>query len=235
MNNALLVYIFSFVFTLTTSSINTEPHKKLANRIEKAIDNRSYALYALLDNQDFQLPKFEIFSKALDGFYELKNNGKVQKDVLTIIDFSLPSTEKRLWVIDLATNTILFQSLVAHGKNSGEAFAVSFSNEMDSNKSCLGFFVTGECYKGKHGLSLKLDGLEKGVNNNARTRGIVIHGAEYVSSNFIKQQERIGRSQGCPALPMNLFQPIIKSIKDKSCLFIYHSTLQNTPNDLLIS
>jgi len=116
MNNALLVYIFSFVFTLTTCSINTEPHKKLANRIEKAIDNRSYALYALLDNQDFQLPKFEIFSKALDGFYELKNNGKVQKDVLTIIDFSLPSTEKRLWVIDLATNTILFQSLVAHGK-----------------------------------------------------------------------------------------------------------------------
>jgi hypothetical protein len=134
----------------------------------------------------------------------------------------LSSNSKRLWVIDLATNTILFQSLVAHGRNTGEEFAKSFSNSAQSFKSSLGFYATGEIYSGKHGMSLRLDGLEKGINDNARSRGVVVHGANYVSNSFIKNNKRLGRSQGCPALPEELSKEIINVIKDKSCLFIYH-------------
>ncbi|RZM11499.1 MAG: murein L,D-transpeptidase catalytic domain family protein, partial [Pedobacter sp.] len=141
---------------------------------------------------------------------------------LTLIDFSKSSNTKRLWIIDMATKTVLYNSLVSHGRNSGDEFATSFSNEGSSFKSSLGFYATGEIYQGKHGSSLRLDGLEKGINNNARSRGVVIHAADYVCDNFIKQHRRLGRSQGCPALPNNLTKEIITLIKDKSCLFIYH-------------
>ena len=175
-----------------------------------------------MNSNQFELPNLESFSAALKGFYSLKERGLVQKDILTLVDFSLSSNVKRLWVIDLETNTILYNSLVAHGRNTGEEYANSFSNTNSSYKSSLGFYLTGEVYQGKHGMSLKLDGLEKGVNDNARQRGVVMHSANYVSNSFIKSNKRLGRSQGCPAIPQELLSGIVNTIKNKSCLFIYH-------------
>jgi L,D-transpeptidase catalytic domain len=178
--------------------------------------------YQSIESNGFDLPEYDSFSKAMDGFDVLKEKQIIQSDILTIIDFDLPSTQKRLWVIDMDENKVLFHSLVAHGKNSGELNAESFSNENESYKSSLGFFVASETYQGSHGLSLKLDGLEKSKNDNARSRAIVIHGADYVSESFIREHNRLGRSFGCPALPLELTKSIISTIKNKSCLFINH-------------
>lgn len=211
----------------------------------KVIHPKSYAfatssnpiasIYNALDANSFQLPKLESFSKALEGFYLLKERGIIKKEIVTIVDFSLSSREKRLWIIDLFHNKILLNSLVAHGKNSGEDYANEFSNNEASNKSSLGFFVTGEVYQGKHGLSLKLDGLEKGINDHARQRSVVVHGADYVSEVFIRNHNRLGRSQGCPAVPVELSKKIIETIKDKSCLFIYHPSRNRMESPKLIS
>lgn len=179
-------------------------------------------VYNSLNANNFALPNLESFEEALKGFYKLKDEGLVQKDILTLVDFSMSSNTKRLWVIDLSTNTILYNSLVAHGKNTGEEYANSFSNSNSSFKSSLGFYVTGETYNGKHGMSLKLDGIEKGINDNARERGVVIHAANYVSNTFIKCNKRLGRSLGCPAIPEEALKGIVNTIKNKSCLFIYH-------------
>ena len=200
-----------------------------------SFSDRVVVLYNSLDANNFKLPKLESFSKALEGYYSLKENGTITNDYLTIIDFSLSSKTKRMWVIDMDENKIMFNSLVAHGKNSGGDFATNFSNKNESLKSSLGFFTTGEVYQGKHGLSLKLDGLEKGVNDNARQRSIVMHGAEYVSDNFIKIHNRLGKSEGCPALPVELSKKIIQTIKDKSCLFIYHPSKSGIENSKLVS
>ncbi len=192
-------------------------------------------VYNALEANSFRLPKLESFTKAFEGFQLLKSKGMVRKNILTIIDFSLSSNEKRLWIIDMNTNEILLNTLVAHGKNSGDNYAVNFSNKNESYKSSLGFFATGEVYKGKHGLSLKLDGLEKGINDNARKRAVVIHGADYVSKTFIRNYKRLGRSQGCPAVPIELSKKIIQTIKNKSCLFIYHPSRSYVNNSKLIS
>ena len=178
-------------------------------------------VYDNLNSNNYTLPNLESFTEALRGFYLLKEKGLITKDVLTLIDFSLSSNEKRLWVIDLNTNTVLFHSLVAHGRNTGEEFATSFSNSPESYKSSLGFYATAEVYNGKHGKSLKLDGLERGINSNARERAVVIHGADYVSNSFIQNNRRLGRSLGCPAIQLELTDQIIETIKDKSCLFVY--------------
>jgi hypothetical protein len=185
-------------------------------------------LYANLQTNHFELPQKICFSYALKGFYKLKENGLIKKNILTIIDFSLSSNLKRLWVIDLASKSILFQSLVAHGRNTGEEYANSFSNKANSFKSSIGFYATGEVYQGKHGLSLRLDGLEKGINDNARNRGVVMHAADYVSATFIKNNTRLGRSQGCPAIPTAISKEIISAIKDQSCLYIYHPKFVST-------
>jgi hypothetical protein len=214
------------VFFLSSFSSNKiETHSKLTSILVSKTDNFSAEIknvYNNLNHNNFALPNLDSFQKAMEGFYEMKKIGYFKKDILTLIDFSLSSNEKRLWVIDLTTNTILFHSLVAHGRNTGDEFALRFSNSPSSLKSSLGFYSTGEIYIGKHGKSLKLDGLEKGINDNARNRGIVIHGADYVSEFFIKEHNRLGRSQGCPALPLEFTTKIIDVIKDKSCLYIYY-------------
>lgn len=197
--------------------------KKTYAKVEKInVDTTEVAIYNNLNSNHFALPKFETFNEALKGFYKLKQKGTVSKNILTLIDFTMSSNSKRLWVIDLDSKTILFNSLVAHGRNTGGEFASSFSNAAQSFKSSLGFYVTGEIYKGKHGMSLKLDGVEKGINNNARNRAVVMHGAEYVSNSFIRDNKRLGRSLGCPAIPVDLTKEIINAIKNKSCLFIYY-------------
>ena len=162
---------------------------------------------------------FEVFSAAITGYRRVENIRK--KNIITIIDYSKPSTATRFFVIDLVRKLVVFKCFVAHGKNSGDNYAKSFSNDSKSLKSSLGFYLTGETYSGKHGYSLKLDGIEKGINNNARVREIVIHGADYVSQEFIDKYHRLGRSWGCPALPVGLSKEIIDAISGGSCLFIY--------------
>lgn len=216
------------VFFLSSFSFSKiETPSKLPSLLMSKTENFSEeisSIYNNLHHSNFALPKLESFQKAMLGFYEMKKKGIFKKDILTLIDFSLSSNEKRLWVIDLSTNTILFHSLVAHGRNTGDEFANRFSNSAESFKSSLGFYSTGEIYNGKHGKSLKLDGLERGVNDNARNRGIVMHAADYVSDFFIKAHSRLGRSQGCPALPVAFTEKIITTIKGKSCLYIYYPT-----------
>ncbi|MFA9186810.1 murein L,D-transpeptidase catalytic domain family protein [Flavobacterium sp. FBOR7N2.3] len=185
-------------------------------------DSSVEEVYNNLHSSNFNLPKIESFKEALEGFYKLKAKGLVSKNILTLIDFSLSANTKRLWVIDLDTETILLHSLVAHGRNTGQEYANNFSNAAESYKSSLGFYSTGEIYNGKHGKSLRLDGLEPGINDNARNRAVVVHGANYVSDSFIKNNKRLGRSLGCPAVPVEITDALISTIKDKSCLFIYY-------------
>lgn len=168
-------------------------------------------------------PSYVLFSKGMSGYASLLNEGKIQNSrYLTLIDFSLSSKVRRLWVIDLNSDSVVHHSLVAHGKNTGEEYAVNFSNRPKSNMSSLGFYVTGSTYYGKHGFSLLLDGVEEGINDNARKRAIVIHPAAYATQDFSRKYGRLGRSFGCPALPPAKSEAIIDTIKDKSCLFIYH-------------
>ncbi len=169
--------------------------------------------------------RFETFAKAMTGYLNLRQAGKLaeNKQLLTVIDFDLPSTEKRLWVLDLANNEILFHTLVAHGHNSGENEATSFSNTDQSNMSSLGFYATGSEYEGKHGHSLRLEGLDEGFNTNAAARSVVMHGADYVSEAFIKQNGRLGRSLGCPALPLDQYSQIIDAVNGGTCLFLNKS------------
>ncbi len=164
----------------------------------------------------------QAFQYAMQGLNYLQEAGKItNKKIISIVDFSLPSNKKRLFVIDLANYKVLFNTYVAHGVNSGKEFANQFSNNPESNKSSLGFYETMESYNGKNGYSLHLQGLDKGFNDNADSRSIVIHGAAYVSEDFIQSQGYIGRSWGCPAIPEKLHKPIINQIKNGTCLFIY--------------
>ena len=218
----LLVVFSLFLNTENDDLVLKRKKTEAVNVIKITSEINEEEVYSNLNSNHFSMPKLESFTEALKGFYLLKEKGVVKKNILTLIDFSLSSNAKRLWVIDLTTNTILYNSLVAHGRNTGDEFASSFSNSAQSFKSSLGFYATGEIYTGKHGKSLKLDGLEKGINNNARARAVVIHGADYVSNTFIQNNKRLGRSLGCPAIPMELTNEIIQTIKDKSCLFVYY-------------
>jgi L,D-transpeptidase catalytic domain len=164
-----------------------------------------------------------VLRMALNGYYSLKEKGMVNRDgILTVIDFNRPSVDERLFVIDINRGRLLYSGLVAHGRGSGDNYALSFSNAPGSHQSSLGFYTTGNTYDGKHGYSLRLLGLERGINDKAESRSIVIHGADYVSYDFIKKHGRLGRSEGCPALSFESFQQVINLIKGGSCLFIYH-------------
>jgi hypothetical protein len=178
-------------------------------------------LYQKLDLEQRGLSK-KAFDLAVRGFEKLLAQGKLMNSaVLSIVDFSLPSSHKRLFVINIKSQELIFYDYVAHGKNSGATIAKSFSNKINSLKSSLGFFVTKNTYNGKNGLSLALDGKEKGINDHALARAVVIHGAPYVNENFAAQKNGIGRSWGCPAVPEKINASLIETIKDGSCFFIY--------------
>lgn len=165
-----------------------------------------------------------VFDLALVGLRKLDSSGKLTNpDIITIADYSQSSTQKRLYVIDLKNRKLLFNTYVAHGRNTGENYAKSFSNDEGSLKSSLGFFVTEETMTGATaGFALVLQGMEKGINDNAVKRAIIMHGGDYVTESFIKEHGRLGRSLGCPALPHELTKPIIETIKGGSCIFIYN-------------
>jgi len=169
----------------------------------------------------------QVFEKAITGFYNMKYSGLLNaKSILTIADFDQESCKKRLYIIDLASKKLLLNTWVAHGQNSGGDKPSSFSNDINSNQSSIGFYLTGEIYFGKHGRSLKLDGMDQGFNSNARERAIVVHGANYVSQKSIDELGRLGRSQGCPAVPAKLADQVINTISGRSVLFINNSDQQ---------
>ena len=163
-----------------------------------------------------------IFKKALTGFINLKSANKIaaNSSILTIIDYTKSSCDKRMWIVDVLHKVLILNTLVAHGQGSGDDVATQFSDNADSHQSSLGFYLTDNVYYGKHGRSLKLDGLDSGFNANARARDIVIHGAPYVSERFIELKGRLGLSYGCPAVPLYLVNRVIDNIKSKTVLFI---------------
>ncbi|MEI7663425.1 MAG: murein L,D-transpeptidase catalytic domain family protein [Bacteroidota bacterium] len=167
----------------------------------------------------------EVYRLALKGYRKLESSGKLRNSgILTIVDFSQSSKNKRLYVIDILHKVLLFNTYVAHGRNTGEEFAQHFSNVLGSCQSSLGFYVTKQETTGScTGLSLVLDGMEKGFNDNALRREIIIHGARYATEDFIKKTGRLGRSFGCPSLPPDLVKAVVETIKEGTCLFIYHN------------
>ncbi|MBN2484665.1 MAG: murein L,D-transpeptidase catalytic domain family protein [Bacteroidales bacterium] len=168
----------------------------------------------------------EAFRIAYEGFKRLEKEKQLKNDsLITIIDFSKPSYEERLFIFDLKNTKLVYKSLVAHGKNSGEVYAGAFSNNPQSYQSSLGLYLTLGTYNGRHGYSLRLKGLDKGINDKAMKRAIVIHGAEYASQSYISRHGRLGRSFGCPALPYDMSEIIIDLIKNGSCLYIYHPNI----------
>jgi hypothetical protein len=191
------------------------------NSSNSALEAEASTLYdAIAINGDISM-KTLIY--ALKGFKYLQGAGKLSNtSILSIVDFSQSSRKKRFYIIDVANKKLLYNTYVAHGRNSGAEYATSFSNDMDSHKSSLGFYVTNNTYNGAHGLSLRIDGMEKGFNDNALERDIVVHGANYMGDNFLKSCPFSGRSWGCPAVPASETSKVINIIKNGSCLFIYH-------------
>jgi hypothetical protein len=189
----------------------------------RAVSAEDLMIYGALDDFGHPKPDFDVFERAMRGYRLLHSKHSLSdKNILTIIDFRKPSTEKRLWVIDLQRKEIVCHTLVAHGRNSGENYADRFSNKRESHQSSLGFYVTGETYIGQHGVSLKLHGMEKGFNDLAEKRAIVIHPADYVNEKYIRRNGRLGRSHGCPAIGMDVAKDLIEVMKAKTCLFIYY-------------
>jgi hypothetical protein len=168
----------------------------------------------------------EVLRLALGVYTSATARHLTSRPVLTIIDYSLSSREKRLWVLDVRRGAVLAHELVAHGRNTGDDLAERFSNRPGSLQSSLGAFLTGGTYSGKHGLSLRLRGLQK-VNDRAEARAIVVHGADYVNDDIGRQLGRLGRSQGCPALSRAAAPRIIRLIQDGTILFAYHPSLRS--------
>lgn len=160
---------------------------------------------------------YDVFENACKGYAKIEN----PKELMTIIDFSKPSTQERLFIIDMTRHEMVLSSHVAHGRGSGDNYATSFGNENGSHKSSLGFYLTGNSYQGRNGYSMRLHGLESGINDKAYERAVVVHGADYADPSVCRSNGRLGRSFGCPALPRDVNKKVIDLIKDGSVLFIY--------------
>lgn len=216
---SLLLFVNIVIFASSSHTLN----KDSFNDNNTDISENGISPQNIFESINFgaNIPSKKMLDLAYAGYTKLKEQGKIKKEILSIVDFEQSSNNKRLWVIDLKNKKVLFNTLVAHGRNSGDEFATSFSNVNSSYKSSLGFYVTGGTYIGKHGNSLKLYGVEKNINDAAYERAIVIHGADYVSSKFAQTYGRIGRSLGCPAVPIEQADNIIANIANGSCLFLY--------------
>ncbi|MBL4593280.1 MAG: murein L,D-transpeptidase catalytic domain family protein [Flavobacteriales bacterium] len=236
--NILSIILLVVLTSFSNGNVADEPIVK-----EPIFSFNQYAceLYECINN-DGDINE-EAFNIALKGYYSLLSNNELEnKKYLTIVDMSLSSNTERFYVIDMELQQLVYRSLVAHGRNTGEEFAYNFSNKQSSYQTSLGFYKTAETYDGKRGFSMKLDGLEYS-NSNARDRGVIIHGADYVSKKFITENGRLGRSLGCPSLPMNSFVKVVEMLKEGSCLFVYYpqkyylskSKMVNAPQDYLLT
>lgn len=181
-------------------------------------------VYKSIDFTGVDKLNYEVFAKAYTGYQNLKTANKLNaaKNILTVSDYSLSANKKRMWIIDLDSRRVLINTYVAHGQGTGEEYAKHFSNREGSHQSSMGFYVTGDTYTGNHGNSLHLHGMDEGYNSAAYERAIVVHGAGYVSSDFIAGTGRLGRSWGCPAVSNELSDTVINTIKDGTCMFIYY-------------
>lgn len=223
----LSVLLFSFAYT-TAPGENTISNNTLSNKIpseplseEVSIEEEISQLYTLFSEKNSNIPSLSSFQNGMMGYYKLAAQNLVEKEILTIIDFSLSSTQKRMWVLDMKNHEVLIHSVVAHGKNTGGEFATQFSNKVNSLQSSLGFYLTAETYMGGNGYSLFIDGMEEEFNSKARERYVVIHGAGYANPESIKGLGRLGRSYGCPAVPTALTNEFIDTIKERSVLYIH--------------
>jgi len=216
---------FMFISFAKANNSATKMNVSKSNSTDSALVvhevSQGERLFNNLHLQDVGLSK-ETVEYAIKGYQRLVDSGLVSNtQYLTIVDLSQSSRNKRFYILDMENNELTWNTFVAHGKNSGIDMAKSFSNNLNSNKSSLGFYVTKSTYRGKHGLSLKISGLEEGFNDNAEARGVVVHGASYVNQGRVNS-EYMGRSQGCPALPENEYAKVIDIIKDGSVLFVYN-------------
>jgi hypothetical protein len=178
----------------------------------------------------------DAYQLALKGYQHLRKVGQLRNTrVLTIIDYTLSSLRKRLFVVDVQSGKVLYNTYVAHGMNSGKEYAHRFSNTLQSLETSLGFYVTMNAYQGKNGLALRLKGMERGINDNAVRRGIVLHGADYVSVGYGRQQGFMGRSEGCPAVPKSQTAPIVHSIRGGSAVFAYYPSAQYLGKSKLVA
>ena len=218
---ALLLFVFCTTpnqANLATRATSMTPAKTALLQFEDHIKN----MYNQMGLEQMGL-SYNVFKYAVSGYYNIDAEKRFApgRTKLAICDFRQPSNKKRLYIVDLATKQVVFNTYVAHGKNSGLVYAQYFSNSPETLQSSLGFYVTEEVYYGSNGYSLRMDGLDRGFNDRAKERGIVLHGAPYVGESFITQSGRAGRSWGCPAVPLELSHEIIDAMRWGNCLFVY--------------
>jgi L,D-transpeptidase catalytic domain len=217
----LLCTSFTVIPTVPSSTTIVVPVAATENS-SVATNSEALTIYCDINLEQFGLSA-EAFNYAWKGYQQLLAKKKISRtSYLTICDFSQSSKRKRLYIIDVEKHRLITNTYVAHGKNSGAEFATKFSNTPESLQSSLGFYITQQTYTGEHGLSLRINGVDPGYNDNALARSIVIHGAAYVDGARAKAGIYMGRSYGCPAVPQNESAKIITTIKNGSCLFIYH-------------
>lgn len=217
----LVALVFSFAASMrpeknnnTNHNATSSPHNEMILQADSVYQHLHLAEAGLQRNA---------FRMAFKGYHKMISLGIIAKrGLLSIADFSLPSTQQRFFVVDMQRGKLLFKTWVAHGRNSGRIYATDFSNIPASYKSSLGFYLTLQPYYGDKGYALKLKGMEKGINDKAYERAIVIHGADYVNGSIAATQGYLGRSLGCPALPFELNKKVIDTIREGSCFFIYH-------------
>ena len=206
------VFTYSFTFFVLLFFTNGKCSSPELREFTKKI-------YTELDHPEIN---YDAFHNATVGYYYLLKKGALKNTkYLSIIDMSKSANEDRFYLIDMEENQLVCRSLIAHGKNTGEEYAKYFSNIENSYQTSFGFYTTAETYNGKNGLSMRMDGLEY-CNDKARKRDIVVHNADYVSYDFIKENGRLGRSFGCPALPIKGYEKIINKIKNGSCFYIFY-------------
>ena len=207
----------TILFTPVREEISIKEDLRLLYFEEHVMD-----LYESIGLADYGLG-FDAFDFGLTGYYNLRQQGHLNdQELLTIIDFTKSSTERRFYMIDLAERKVIYHELCSHGVKSGEEYATSFSNKHNSRQSSIGFFVTAETYYGAKGFSLKLDGFDPGYNDNARGRGVVLHRAQYAYWLKKEQSGRIGKTYGCPAVPYSVYRNVIKKLGPGSCIFAYY-------------
>ena len=226
---SIFILIFSFLFSLSLfADINFSTDFN-SNIKKKFSDIEIKVMYRELSLND--KVSFSCFNNAMQGLEKIEELNNANDNLLVIVDYTKPSTEERLFVVDLEKKQILISSLVAHGRGTGDLYATEFSNKNNSYSTSSGFYLTGDIYNGKHGESLVLYGLEKGKNDNAKKRTIVIHSAYYANKNFAEKYGRLGRSKGCLALPTDLNSKIIHLISDRVVLYVHTNFDENKKYD----